>query len=69
MLGSSKSIVKVIATGFAKASYSVIINSRDQEELNRITNAEDVSHSVVDTNRVLPRAAAISEKHVCISII
>jgi short-subunit dehydrogenase len=39
--GSSKGIGKAIATEFAKASYDLIINARDEEELKRA--AEDIS--------------------------
>jgi short-subunit dehydrogenase len=41
--GSSKGIGKAIATEFAKAGYSVVINSRDEEELKN--TATDISES------------------------
>jgi short-subunit dehydrogenase len=51
--GSSKGIGKVIATEFAKSSYNVIINARDEEEeLKRA--AEDISKSIDGNNRIIP---------------
>lgn len=65
--GSSKGIGKAIATEFAKASYDLIINARDEEELKRA--AEDISKSVSDNNRIVPVTGDISQEQVCVSII
>jgi glucose 1-dehydrogenase len=65
--GSSKGIGKAIATEFAKASYDLIINARDEEELKRA--AEDISKSVSDNNRIVPVRGDISQEQVCVSII
>jgi NAD(P)-dependent dehydrogenase (short-subunit alcohol dehydrogenase family) len=60
-------LVKTIATEFAKASYYVIVNAIDEEELKRA--AEDISKSVDDNNRIVPVAGDISQEKVCTSII
>jgi len=65
--GSSKGIGKAIATEFAKASYDLIINARDEEESKRA--AEDISKSVSDNNRIVPVTGDISQEQVCVSII
>ena len=65
--GSIKGIGKAIATEFAKASYELTINARDEEELKRA--AEDISKSVSDNNRIVPVTGDISQEQVCVSII
>ena len=65
--GSSKGIGKAIAMEFAKAGYSIIINARNEEELNLA--AEDISQSVNDSEKVLSVPGDISQEHVCISLI
>ena len=65
--GSSKGIGKAIAMEFAKAGYSIIINARNEEELNLA--AEDISQSVKDSEKVLSVPGDISQEHVCISLI
>jgi glucose 1-dehydrogenase len=65
--GSSKGIGKAIAMEFAKAGYSVVINARNEEELNQA--AEDISNSIKDRERIVSIPGDISQEPVCISLI
>jgi 3-oxoacyl-[acyl-carrier protein] reductase len=65
--GSSRGIGKAIATEFANAGYSVVINARNEEELKRA--AEDISRSIKDGGKVISIPGDISEEHLCISMI
>jgi len=65
--GSSKGIGKAIATEFANAGYSVVINARNEEELRRA--AEDISKSIKDGGKVISIPGDISQEHLCISLI
>jgi glucose 1-dehydrogenase len=65
--GSSKGIGKAIALEFANAGYSVIINARNEEELNQA--AEDISKSIKDAGRIVSIPGDISQEPVCISLV
>jgi len=65
--GSSKGIGKAIATEFANAGYSVVINARNEEELKRA--AEDISKSNKDGGKVIAIPGDISNEHLCKSLI
>jgi NAD(P)-dependent dehydrogenase (short-subunit alcohol dehydrogenase family) len=65
--GSSKGIGKAIATEFANAGYSVVINARNEAELNQA--AEDISKSIEDDGKVISIPGDISQEPVCISLI
>jgi glucose 1-dehydrogenase len=65
--GSSKGIGKAIAMEFANAGYSVVINARNEEELNQA--AEDISNSIKDAGRIVSMPGDISQEPVCISLI
>src|ERR671932_2013237 len=65
--GSSKGIGKAIALEFANAGYSVVINARNEEELNQA--AKDISKSIKDAGRIVSIPGDISKESVCISLI
>jgi len=65
--GSSKGIGKAIATEFANAGYSVVINARNEEELKQA--AEDISQSIKHRRKVISIPGDISQEPVCISLI
>jgi glucose 1-dehydrogenase len=65
--GSSKGIGKAIATEFANAGYSVVLNARNEVELKRA--AEDISKSIKDSRKVVSISGDISQEPVCISLI
>src|SRR5919199_3050039 len=65
--GSSKGIGKAIALEFANAGYSVVINARNEEELNQA--AKDISKSIKDAGRIVSIPGDISQESVCISLI
>jgi glucose 1-dehydrogenase len=65
--GSSKGIGKAIATEFANAGYSIVINARNEEELKRA--AEDISKSIKDGGKVISIPGDISQEDLCISLI
>src|SRR5437867_10059835 len=49
--GSSKGIGKAIATEFVRAGYSVVINSRDEEELKNA--AADIAKTIIHNDSIL----------------
>jgi 3-oxoacyl-[acyl-carrier protein] reductase len=65
--GSSKGIGKAIATEFATAGYSVVINARNEKELKQA--AEDISKYISDGRKVVSIPGDISQEAVCISLI
>jgi glucose 1-dehydrogenase len=65
--GSSKGIGKAIATEFANAGYSVVINARNEEELKQA--AEDISQSIKHGRKVISIPGDISQEPICISLI
>jgi 3-oxoacyl-[acyl-carrier protein] reductase len=65
--GSSKGIGKAIATVFANAGYSVVLNARNEVELKQA--AEDISKSIKDSRKVVSISGDISQEPVCISLI
>jgi glucose 1-dehydrogenase len=65
--GSSKGIGKAIATEFANAGYSVVINARNEEELRQA--AEDISKSIKHDRKVISIPGDISQEPVCITLI
>ena len=65
--GSSKGIGKAIATEFATAGYSVVINARNEKELKQA--AEDISKYISDGRKVVSIPGDISQEGVCISLI
>ena len=65
--GSSKGIGKAIAKQFANAGYSVVINTRNEEELKRA--AEDISRSIKDGGKVISIPGDVSQEDLCISMI
>jgi glucose 1-dehydrogenase len=65
--GSSKGIGKAIATEFARAGYSVVINSRDEEELKNA--AADIAKTIIHKDSILYVAGDISQEQVCKALI
>jgi glucose 1-dehydrogenase len=65
--GSSKGIGKAIATEFANAGYSVVINARNEEELRQA--AEDISRSIKHDRKIISIPGDISQEPVCITLI
>jgi glucose 1-dehydrogenase len=65
--GSSKGIGKAIATEFANAGYSVVINARNEEELKKA--AKDISKSIKHGRKVISIPGDISQEPVCITLI
>jgi glucose 1-dehydrogenase len=65
--GSSKGIGKAIASEFANAGYSVVINARNEEELKQA--AKDISNSIKDAGRIVSIPGDISQEPICISLI
>ena len=65
--GSSKGIGKAIATEFAKAGYSVVINARDEGELKQAS--EDISQSTEGKNKVVYVPGDISQEQISESLI
>jgi len=67
--GSSKGIGKAIAKEFAKTGYSVVLNSRDKEDVSRAT--QDIAKEIGDSNNNMISYVQgdISQEHVCTSLI
>jgi glucose 1-dehydrogenase len=65
--GSSKGIGKAIATEFANAGYSVVINARNEEELKQA--AEDIPKYIKGGGNIVSVPGDISQEPVCISLI
>jgi glucose 1-dehydrogenase len=65
--GSSKGIGKAIATEFARAGYSVVINSRDEEELKNA--AADIAKTIIHKDSILYLPGDISQEQVCKALI
>jgi glucose 1-dehydrogenase len=69
--GSSKGIGKAIATEFAKAGYSIVLNARDKEELTRAV--DDISKTIEGSGnsgrRITYLQGDISEEKTCSSLI
>jgi 3-oxoacyl-[acyl-carrier protein] reductase len=67
--GSSKGIGKAIAKEFAKTGYSVVLNSRDKEDVSRAT--QDIAKEIGDSNKNMISYVQgdISQEHVCTSLI
>ena len=65
--GSSRGIGKAIATEFANAGYSVVINARSEEELNQA--AKDISKYNKNGAKIVSVPGDVSQESVCISLI
>jgi glucose 1-dehydrogenase len=70
--GSSRGIGKAIATEFFKSGYNIVLNSRDEQELNSAT--EDIlmgasAEEENDKDRISFLAGDISQEHACIALI
>lgn len=65
--GSSKGIGKAIAKEFAKNGYSVVLNSRDEQDLSRA--AQDIAKEIGNNNMVSYIPGDISQERVCTSLI
>jgi glucose 1-dehydrogenase len=67
--GSSKGIGKAIAKEFAKNGYSVVLNSRDEEDLSRV--AQDIAKEIGNNNNNMVSyiPGDISQESVCTSLI
>jgi glucose 1-dehydrogenase len=65
--GSSRGIGKAIAKEFAKNGYSVVLNSRDEQDLNRA--AQDIAKEIGDNNVISYVPGDVSQEHVCKSLI
>src|SRR5690349_10742369 len=67
--GSIKGIGKAIAKEFAKTGYSVVLNSRDKEDVSRAT--QDIAKEIGDSNNNMISyvQGVISQEHVCTSLI
>jgi glucose 1-dehydrogenase len=64
--GSSRGIGKAIAKEFAKNNYSVLLNSRDENEL--IEAVQEIRNEVNDPNQVAYLTGDISDEKICISL-
>ena len=65
--GSSRGIGKAIAKEFAKNGYSVMLNSRDEQDLSRA--AQDIANQIGNDNVVSYIPGDVSQEHVCTSLI
>jgi len=65
--GSSRGIGKAIAKEFAKNGYSVVLNSRDEQDLSRA--AQDIDKEIGDNNVISYVPGDVSQEHVCKSLI
>lgn len=65
--GSSRGIGKAIAKEFAKNGYSVVLNSRDEQDLSRA--AQDIVKEMGDNNVISYVPGDVSQEHVCKSLI
>jgi NAD(P)-dependent dehydrogenase (short-subunit alcohol dehydrogenase family) len=65
--GSSRGIGKAIAKEFAKNGYSVVLNSRDEQDLSRA--AHDIAKEIGNNNVVSYIPGGVSQEHVCTSLI
>ena len=65
--GSSRGIGKAIAKEFAKNGYSVVLNSRDEQDLSRA--AQDIAKEMGDNNVISYVPGDVSQEHVCESLI
>lgn len=65
--GSSRGIGKAIAKEFAKNGYSVMLNSRDEQDLSRA--AQDIVNQIGNDNVVSYIPGDVSQEHVCTSLI
>jgi glucose 1-dehydrogenase len=67
--GSSKGIGKAIAKEFAKNGYSVVLNSRDEEDLSRA--AQDIAKEIGNNNNNMVSyiPGDISQERICTSLI
>jgi glucose 1-dehydrogenase len=65
--GSSRGIGEAIAIEFAKAGYSLVINSRDQEELS--ISKEEIIRAAKSSTSVVTFPGDISKEEICIGII
>jgi glucose 1-dehydrogenase len=64
--GSSRGIGKAIAKEFAKNNYSVLLNSRDENEL--IEAVQEIRNEVNDPNKISYLSGDISDEKICISL-
>jgi glucose 1-dehydrogenase len=65
--GSSRGIGKAIAREFAQKGYCVVLNSRDEEYLNRA--AQDVAKEIGNDQRTHYIAGDVSQENICRSLI
>jgi len=65
--GSSRGIGEAIAKGFARVGYSIVINSRDQEELS--VSKEEILKSKDNAAEIVTFPGDISQEEVCIGLI
>jgi glucose 1-dehydrogenase len=65
--GSSRGIGKAIAREFAKNGYSVVLNSRDEDDLSRA--AQDIAKEIGNNQMIFYIPGDVSQENVCTSLI
>src|SRR2546421_2311504 len=65
--GSSRGIGKAIAREFAKNGYSVVLNSRDEDDLSRA--AQDIAKEIGNNQMISYIPGDVSQENVCTSLI
>jgi NAD(P)-dependent dehydrogenase (short-subunit alcohol dehydrogenase family) len=61
--GSSRGIGQAVALEFAKAGYSLVINSRNADELS--ASKEEILKAIHDSAEIVTFTGDISQEHVC----
>jgi glucose 1-dehydrogenase len=64
--GSSMGIGRAIAREFARKGYCVVLNSRDEEDLNRA--AQDIAKEIGNDQRIHYIAGDVSQENICRSL-
>lgn len=65
--GASRGIGKAIAREFVQNGYCVVLNSRDEEDLNRA--AQDIAKEIRNDQRIQYVAGDVSQENICKSLI
>ena len=67
VIGSSRGIGKAIAREFARNGCCIVLNSRDEEDLNRA--AQDIAKEIGNDQRIHYIAGDVSQEDICRSLI
>ena len=65
--GSSRGIGKAIAMEFAKAGYNIVINARDEDELNK--SKSDILSVTGNSIEVLSVPGDVSQEDICVELV